>query len=411
MWTTRTFLIFIFIVLAFASLRMQLEYGSRNTAVKDVVDQYTYVSTDAAALRLRGTINHDEFFHTNPSTFGLPEQLRFHPADWETEKSRLKLQPMWSCDDDPSTRRNKVFYLHMSRSAGSTMRSLFRAYSKVCQRSIASVNICVDLGIESTFGNDQWQNGELSPYAATECLLSGPTTREGDTIESQLNGRVSSQFLADNDFDILTGNIPLGSNMWTEQAVLYVAMIRQPLARFVSEMIFRYGSERMSIPELAALVQRTTTTRLQRKNYRDSYTSYFITPEQKKWADVENIELTTETRTNLALNNLVSNNILVGLAEKLPESLQMLQYAIDSKNEVDNLFSFFASPTETVSVMQGNNRTKEVIRAIEEDETLHSNLRELLKYETKFYEYAQQLHEHQYKWMLEDSGNNNTHEG
>ncbi len=388
---------------------MQLEYGSRNTAVKDVVDLYTYVSTETAALKLRGTIDHDEFFHTSPSIFGLSERLRFSPPDWDTEKGRLKLYPMWSCDDDTSTRRNKVFYLHMSRSAGSTMRPFFRAYSKVCQRSIAAVNICVDLGIESTSGNDQWQNGELSPYAATECLLSGPTSRDGDAIESQLNGRVSSQFLTENDFDVLTGNIPLGSHMWTEQAVLYVVMIRQPMARFVSEMIFRYGSERMSIPELVALVQRTTATRLQAKNYRDSYSSYFITPEQKKWADVENIELTTETRMNLALNNLVSNKVLVGLVERLPESLQMIQYAIDSNHEVDNLFTFFASPIETVSIMQGNNRTNDVIKAIEEDETLHAHLQELLKYESRFYEYAHQLHEHQYKWMLEDSGNNTNH--
>lgn len=408
MWTFRTFLVSIFVVLAFISLRMQIDYASRNTAIKDAIDQYSYVSPAAAeTLALRGKVNNDEFFHKSPSAFDLSEHIQFDPPNWDTEKHKLKLHPVWNCNDDPTTRRNKVFYLHMSRSAGSTIRPLFRAYSKVCHRSIASIGICVDLGLESTSGNDEWQNGELSPYAATNCLLSGPTSREGDPIESQLNGRVSSQFLAENNFDVITGHLPLGSHaMWTEEQVLYVVMIRHPLARFVSEIIFRYGSEQMSIEELVSLVSRMTKSRLKAKKYRDSYSSYFITPEQMKWADVENIELTVELRTNWALNSLVSNKILVGLVERVPESLKMIQYTIDATYQADSLFEFFGSPTEMVNITKGNKRTQSVISAIEGDGNLSENLRELLKYELRFYSYAYQLHEHQYKWMLEVSGNN-----
>lgn len=406
MWTSRTFLVFIFIVLAFTSLRMQIEYASRKTAIQDVIDQYTYVSPSTATWKLPDKVHQDEFFHKSPSALDLPEHLRFIPPNWDMEKSSLKLNPIWNCNDDPNTRQSKVFYLHMSRSAGATMRPLFRAYSKVCHRSIASIGMCVDLGIESTSGTDIWQNGELGPYAATECLLSSATSREGDPIESQLNGRVSSQFLAESNIDVVTGHLPLGSHAtWTDQHALYVVMIRHPLARFVSEIILRYGTERMGVQELMTLVKRSTASRLKANRYRDAYSSYFITPEQMEWADVENIELTTETRTELALNNLVSNKILIGLVERIPESLKMIQYAIDTTHHADSLFNFFASPINTESITKGSNRTRDVIRAIEDDGTFSANLRELLKYEYRFYKYALQLHENHYKWMLEDSGN------
>jgi hypothetical protein len=415
--------VLLLVMLTYATVRLQVQISSRNTAI-EINQAYTELpsrltgESNTLKVGVRYPIPANEFFHKSPPSSVLNGYFSFEPPDWERDADRLRLKPTWKCSDDPSERFTKVIFLHLTRSAGSTLRPFFRAYSNLCHRGIAIVSQCVDLGLESMKGGDIWRNGETGPQAAKDCWLSLATNRTGSEILSNpggFMGRMNTAFLKDHDIDILAGHLSLGSESYwldsSREQPQYVVFVRHPLAKYVSQILLVERADNLTIQEAVALVNRSAARELEQRSYHDTFSSYLITPQQKEWVDVENVEWTPERRVNLTLSNLFQRPVLVGVVDRFPESLQMLGYVLDKDGEANNLVNFFSSPPNSTKLYEklGNrNRTLAVVEAIEQDASVSATLREFLRYELEIYEYALELHVKQYQWMQQDRGESST---
>jgi hypothetical protein len=141
----------------------------------------------------------------------------------------------------------------------------------------------------------------------------------------------------------------------------------------------------MTTDELVKLIkQRVKSARRQGKYY-ERYTSYLITPQQRYSLAEKNISLSMHYRVNLTLHNLIQYNVIVGIVERMSESLEVLQYVMDSQNELQAMFQEFGmnSTSQSAVVMNPSRRvpTSVVLQELEKDELFMQELREYVKYE------------------------------
>lgn len=387
-------------------------------------------------VRNRTQIHRDEFFKRGPSEDAISAYFRFDDSLYSDDN--VKLDPLWKCASRITQeerhlngeRKRKLIFLHIPRTAGSTIRALLRAYSSYCHAGFAAVSRCVDLSVPQMHGIEIWRNGRVSHAAGKDCILTDYANRTDETwrIETTTPSEeyfwprnVSTALLKDMQVDILSGELPLGSDEYwyttdsngkQEPAdVQYVVFFRQPLEKFVSEVMFRKaGSVHLSIEEAAGLVHEVAVNAMSAGRYREKYSNYLITPRQKDWVEREDVRWTPEHRVNLTLTNLVSKKILVGLVERMPESFELLRYILDRENEVPRIFQFF-SASDKVSKFANvatRNRTNAIVKRIFEDESRLARIVEYLKYDTQIYEFAREIHEKQYHRLNNESSWNSS---
>lgn len=363
----------------------------------------------------RSQISHDEFYKRPQSEISLMEYFNFDQTLIQSD--HIKLQRMWSCvgaeeDMSPSQnifddRRQKLVFLHIARSAGSTIRALLRAYANFCTAGIVTISQCIDLGIEFLGEDDVWSNGKGSHAAGAECRLSSAVPRGRNvSVVNVSYPQVSTAMLKLWDIDILAGALPLGCLDQHFADVQYVAFFRDPLSKLVSELIPRiekvYGTE-VSLESaqdlISAFVEKRMNGTHANLRYQEKYSSYILTPEQKAFVEREGIEWTPERRVNLTLKNLYSKRIMVGIVDDMAASMQLLKFLIDGSNRVDSLFQFFLSDDEIAKVpghLLTRNFTKAVVDGIKQDQTLLSKLQEYVKYEQQIYDHALSIHTRQF---------------
>lgn len=396
--------------------------------------RYAKIVGDDPYYRLEGNrtqLQQGEFFKIKPSNASLQHFFSFDNTI--DAGDNVLLNPLWNCSiritedgrhlDDG--RNRKLIFLHIPRTAGSTIRALLRAYSDFCHAGFAVVNRCVDLSFRQLNGNSIWRNGRESLAADQDCVLmyianrtSGTRSLATTPIEPSV---VSTALLQIMQVDILSGQLSIGSDEgWyttgsngkqVNLEAQYVAFFRQPLHKFVSETMFHTtASDSLSIEEAVALVNSTAFNAKRDGRYYEKYSNYLITPEQKDFVDRERVKWSPERRVNLTLTNLLKKSVLVGVVERMPESMQLLKYVLDGENETSTIFQFFSS-TERVSKLANvasNNRTEAIVKQIRQDAMLLASLEEYLKYETQIYEFAVQIHERQYHGYKADrSGGTN----
>lgn len=419
-YVLRSWILLIMVALAVETIRRQIQFTSRTITIPGYDDlpfpEPHVEEEDSYSRGNRVSISVDEFFHQSPPSVVIDQFFHFQKPDWERDADRFRVKPLWRCqkkenEEEKDSPGGKLVFLHLTRSAGSTLRPFFRAYSQYCHRGLALIGQCVDLEYESIKGIDVWRNNERSILAGKDCWLGYAADRMGKELVSSpfgWQGRLNTAFLKENDIDIMAGHLSLGSGkVWQsekEARVLYVVFLREPIAKYVSQILLVERAGGMTIGEAAKLVNLTASRELSKHHHRDSMSAYLITPQQKQWADLENVEWTAERRVNLTLSNLFQGHILLGLVERMDESFEMLRYAIDRDDQVRDIFTFFGSQESSSKVYQmiGNStqRTKRVVEYILADPSMAATLKEFLKYELEIYSYAEQLHMYQYQWMV-----------
>jgi len=396
----RAFILLVVLFITLLSLWFQTELTLNSYSYPAGIESQYY-----AIARNRSRMSRDEFHQKGPSEAEIAAYFRFDPSILADKSAAL--DRIWTCTEQGTLehgRSNKLVYLQISRVAGSTVRTLFRAYAEYCKAGLAVVNHCLDLGLEYIQGDDFWANGKASRREGENCYLSYAVNRTGS--ETDL-APMSTSFLA--DVDILAGKIPLGSDQyWMDQQgrhvdVQYVVFVRDPLETFVSEVLLAHRNQNLTVTDAVVTVGRLTTIRRSTNRYRERYATHLLTPEQKAWTVAQRVMLSPARRTNLTLSNLAHKKILVGVTERMPESVKLLEYVIDKEHEVSSLFKFFGSDKRPVirAKMANNNMTEPVVLKIRENPSLLMLLEEYLKYDQKIYDYAFRLHERQYQWLEE----------
>lgn len=384
----------------------------------------------------RTTVFPDEFFLVRPSNANFTAFFQLDKARLDFKNS-APLEPLWTCS--PGTmvtgtrgrnlyakerhattgeRKRKFIFLHVSRTAGFTMRALLKAYASKCEANIVAVTRCVDLNFLQMEGSDTWRNGRDSTAAGQTCFLtqffnqSAPKAKGQQLVLMPTDGRISSTLLRDSKVDILMGRLSLGvdeywyssdggENRREAANAQYVAFFRDPLHRFVSEiMSMRTGS--LTIEESAQFVFEAALVASSQGRYLMHYSNYMITPRQKHWVDREGLLWTPERRLNLTLSNLIEENLLVGLFERMTESLEMLQLTMDREYQVPEIFEFFKSSDNVnkLANISNKNQTLAIVERIQKDNGMMATISEYIKYDKKIYETAVRRHAKQYRQLL-----------
>jgi hypothetical protein len=300
----------------------------------------------------------------------------------------------------------------MARTGGSTVRALLRAYASYCQAGFAVVSRCIDLSFHQMKGSDIWRNGRDSCASGQNCFLTYISHRTGVTnleTPSDIGPKnVSTTLLQNMQVDILSGQLPIGSDEYwyttgsdgkqVHADAQYVAFFRHPLQKFVSEIMFRTkDGNHLSIEEAIDLVHMTAVNGTGEGRYSEKYSNYLITPRQKAWVEKESARWSPGRRLNLTLTNLLNANVLVGIVERMPESLELLKYILDGENELQVLFQLFSSSEKVAKLanVASKNRTEAIVQRIRQDMSMLASIEEYLKYDTQIYEFAMQMHEMQ----------------
>ncbi|CAB9527706.1 unknown protein [Seminavis robusta] len=393
--------------------------------------------------------------HSNNLLFSSHlQQQRYHP-DSSNQQTPVQQQnsiidPIWTCSSSNNTsntgthhNNHKLVFVHVFKTAGMTMRELLLRYAVACHKGIGIVSECSGL---DTFNNSSsvssstttsasiWHNGFGSKQGQPCWMKALPRSNhdnDNDNNTPMSPQQSSSPQQMDTDtvatkLDVLAGHVPLGVDEWLvpldnnnhhhyRTTVTYLAFFRHAIDKFVSGIMYQKKDQNYSYPDILELIKKRVKGELHQNKHREGYSAYLLTPTQKQHFYTKK-KSTVEERTQQILRNIQEEPILVGIVERMPESLQLLQFVIDSRQEQTPLFEKFGMVTQEakVHIDDSNNNnpsqkkrnnpskysTSKVVQELKKDEELWPLLQEYVKYDTLIYERALQLHKQQYEAMI-----------
>ena len=256
------------------------------------------------------------------------------------------LDPIFRCTIKPTFRRNKLIFVHVFKTAGSTIRNFFDAYSDWCFAGWAIVVGCATVDVD-TIGSNR-RKGQSLPdddiWNATDpipgeppCCLKRTWNRTG---AKRWKMDVENRYVAQ-ELDIIGGHLPLGvEDVWTKTAhlstevqnsigVSYLTFIRNAVDKLVSGT--SYKTKDPTVDGVVDKIRTDVEQYLARGEYQAKYGEYFITPRQKKEYAQREVTLTAEESAVEQMANLLEYSVIVGATERMSDSLHLLQSLIDEE--------------------------------------------------------------------------------
>jgi hypothetical protein len=321
------------------------------------------------------------------------------------------LKPMWSCSGNLEAREtNKLLFNHVFKTAGSTLRSLLQVYSHVCHAGLAIAVECSALSFDSVQPTNTtviWRNGGTGRRAGRDCKLKSSYSREQTPLPA--TPTLTTAYLEDNHIDILGGHVPMGSGYgWSratkQRNIQHLVFFRDGARKFVSGILYLKPDK--SLEEVVQIIrQRVLAARKQGKYY-ENYSPYIITPEQQAFIQDNNISITTERRVNLSMRNLVENNVIIGIVERMSESFEIMRYVMDADDELETMFAHFgmdsSNSSNLTSAVASNISilsSSKVMKVLAQDSAFMEELQEYVKYEDIILSFAMDMHMRQYEYV------------
>lgn len=362
-----------------------------------------------------------------------------------------KLDPIFHCTNKPTFRQNKLVFVHVFKTAGSTIRNFFDAYSDWCFAGWAIVVGCATVDVDTIGSNrrkglslldkdddDIWNATNPIP-GEPPCCLKRTWNRTG-TKRWKMD--VENRYVAQ-ELDIIGGHLPLGvEDVWTNTAhlssevqnsigVTYLTFVRNAVDKLVSGT--SYKTKDPTVDGVVDKIRTDVEQYLARGEYQAKYGEYFITPKQKKEYARRGVTLTAEESAVEQMANLLEYNVIVGATERMSDSLHLLQSLIDEDGEATELFEEFGMvssdgasnktnddrPRLTQGMMKradnfesGGNKddgevplvinpsklsTRSIVQKLKEDDRLFLDVLEFVRYEQQITDFALALHLRQFK--------------
>jgi hypothetical protein len=268
-----------------------------------------------------------------------------------------------------------------------------------------------------------WANRKIPGLKGTvSCHAQSAIHRDGSDFSKKTQGLVHSTVLR-KSIDILAGQVPLGcADKWQQinQTVVddipvetivdsqYIVALQSPDAWFVSNMVtkLRLNATKeesavvLDMSTIVTAIREKVQTDLAMEHYHEAYTRYLITPSQISWIHKDGAVLDHEKRVEIALSNLKGKNVLIVMSERMEKSLEMIQYLIDGKKELEVKFQ---QALELISRSETENSfapsTDVILAELKKDSDFYENLEEYLKHEQRIYSEAKEMHSSQLKWI------------
>lgn len=308
-----------------------------------------------------------------------------------------EIQPMWTCSKQTEFPfSQKLIFVHIFKTAGSSFRAFLDDYAQRCQRGFSLVIHCSRVSAKSMLdSHSPWESNHHK-------LCMNRFSRPRDDAQAIFNvkGNVTGQLLRNTD--ILIGHLPLGVHLhWTDynQNVvqpMYVLFMRDPVAKFVSGFLFVNRKFHMTFAEAIKDIKLVVLDERYEGSYYLGSDKYLTTPSQKGHSRG------FEERVELVRSNLLYHNCIVGIVERMSDSLALIQFVVDGDLEVtDQIRRLDVSKvardnrTEAMTVNKSELSTSAIVAVLQKDEEFFQILLEYLKYELLLYDYAIQIHERQ----------------
>ena len=240
------------------------------------------------------------------------------------------------------------------------------------------------------------------------------TRNRYDQTAFNIKGDVTGLLLR-NFSDILIGHLPLGVHQyWMDQEnntvrPQYVAFFRDPVAKYVSGRLFTNRDANWNFTTAIQQIKAEVLAQRQSGSYYFGIDKYLTSPEQK------GLTRSMEERVEIVRHNLLSYNCIVGVVERMRDSLSLIQHVIDGKMEMterlrrlDNSKSSSSNPghsnTTGVTVNKSHLSTTALVAELQNDDAFYSMLLDYLRYEFLVYDYALQIHAKQVATLYEQYG-------
>lgn len=403
----------------------------------------------------------DEMRNPHPIRTYIPAPTISLPT-YTRDMARRAIRPVpWTCGDerevvDPLTNARPIFsFVHVYKAAGSTLRDFFERYSLICRKSWMVLISCTKVKSSSIRANEDW---------------------EGCRVKQVVNGRhvdlhsidgaraerpyptVNNTILRDN-FDIYGGHIQIGSGdyihgipaadvLGQSPRVRHVVFLRDPMARFVSGIMYeqKVGSivteddADESLKGTVALIKKRVRGSRKSNAYMTRSFRYLLTPFQ----DAANMTTTdgrqiapeedaAKAQTLAVIRNLVHYNVIMGMAEQMDKSMIILRHALvsdryaddDLREYIDDLFGNYdnersteeketeqygmiSRPKERFNLSERNGvSTAVVLGELKKDDDFMQIFQEYVKFEWMIHDFACKMHEMQYEEATRLASRNN----
>ena len=322
---------------------------------------------------------------------------------YTTELASRAVEPtVWTCGRndrhnqavlDPITNQRPFFaFVHVYKTAGSTIRDFFREYAKICKKSLAIVVSC--------HGFDD----------VDQCRL-----KFGVNTPKQ-HKSVNDAILYDH-YDILGGHFSFGmaDHIFSNATVTttatspqnrHLVFLRQPMTRYVSRVLFLKNHQRETVQDVAEYIKKTIRRYREKGKYVSSIYKYLLTPTQRamKYDQEQTQEAVVAHKAQLCIDNLVRYNAVVGMTETFSESMQIFEHVLghtgtsaSKEEEVKGLFSRYIGGEVSRNVSKKKSiSTGSVLKELNKDDEFMVVFREFVKYEQMIVDFAMDMHQKQY---------------
>lgn len=370
------------------------------------------------------------------------------------ELARQAIRPVpWTCGDryeqsvDPLTNQKPIFsFVHIYKTAGSTLRAFFLEYASTCKKSWMGLIGCTGVSSSSIQSGSVFDDGEEQNW--NKCRVKTVLDRrhhiyEREETEERVYPTVNNTILREN-FDIYGGHFRIGTGDYifsdsVESAtaapvhpVRHIVFLRSPMERFVSGILYqdkRKSDDEKSLEQTAKMIKKRVRGSRKANQYWDTSLSYLLTPKQVEMfgrlkssaKKIQTTKLTweehfAETKARIAIQNLIDYNPVIGMTETMKESMNILQHVFvnyqfyeDDKEELESdmkeLFDKY-TPDDTKGVRQNESRngavsTTSVLQELKQDAEFMLMFGEYVKYETMITDYAMRMHLVQHEMVTE----------
>lgn len=350
-------------------------------------------------------------------------------AEYNTALAEKAIRPTpWICGDkEPLAKdgqRPFFAFVHIYKTAGSTLRDFFSLYASLCRKSMMTVISCTGVkAAASESRSSDWNDCRVKN------VVDG---RRGVLEYDGMGGRTYlsvNNTALDGDFDFLAGHYRMGSTDGMSAPARHITFLRQPKERYVSGVLYRaklhLKNKRDTVEDTAKYIKKLVREGRSDNRYSDGIYKYLLTPEQsqnrRKFADSAR---QMEHDTRLVIENLVKYNTIVGMTERMQQSMQILRHVLlpsefssDEREErVHKMFEKYTAeskPSEKTEEdhtwqnrsSMGDISTSSVMAELRKDDAFMQIFEEYVKYEQRVVDYALRMHIMQYDLVSEGKDN------
>jgi hypothetical protein len=330
-----------------------------------------------------------------------------------------QLPPFWNCSSprggseaDPTKNASsgKLVFVHVYKTAGSSMRDLLKWYGRRCgPRSVAIVFGCSGVSA-STLNETVWREAKIEKEdgenrsrrsGGRACALSHAfDASSGREYNDGTFGRGLYEHV-----DVVGGHLPLGVHLpgpphqdHHQQPggggeVRYLTFVRDPLDKYVSGKLYSNRRRGWTAEDAIKRISYEISHLYRHGGHYEKYSKYLLTPAQRE------AKMSVDDKVMTMQSNLAGMSVVVGVVERMDESYQLLQRVLDGAGELDKTFRLLRSHklVRNKSALS----TSDIVRQLKaNDPDFERQARVVLSSEYMVYDFAAKLHELQYDRLV-----------